>query len=618
MPHPLHSRFHRNNVLIFLLSFFFLSATFLRFWKLDQIPLSFYHDEMDYVFTGEAVARYGTDITGKWSPWQLQPLKTLNITAELTAGIHGVIQHVFGIGVQNGRLPSSLFGLGTIALVGMLVHALLRSKVFTFSTMMTLALSPWHIYISRTGYEAPIGLFFQCLFLFCLVKLTEVREKKLNRTAVLLTMLGLLLSVFFGYFTYHGLKFSFALMTIAATVWILFSRIPKWWKFTVIFGMFLLVSSLLLRTLLQNRAGMLGNRQSELIISSAFLTKIVDEQRRIAIDTPIDIFTSNKFTAVSKAFIERYLSVFDFYRFFVSGYESGFQFSLIVHGFFYLTGIPLLIIGVTHLNRKNRSALQFLLLFLLISPLVSAIQIGMQSIFRAALTYVILNIFIGCGIASLVEWTQGSKKNFFLLPLFSLFITAEVLFFGYTYFSEYPLRSTDNQYFFEKVLAGYLKHTTNPVLVVTKPDAFSRARAIVAYLHLMPKLSDEERQQFYAPLPSTYQIGTITVTQNCPDVSSSAGIVQLIDPGKFQECGYQSFYATASAVVQKEKKLYLNSLGSPLDGGTYFYILNDSVCANESLRNYAYANTFHQLDLLNLTLSEYCSTWVKTDSIEIR
>lgn len=616
-PTPQYSS-NQKKILIISVGALFLVALFLRFWKLDQIPLSFYHDEMDYVFTGEAVARYGTDITGKWSPWELQPLKTLNITAELTAGIHALIQILFGIGVENGRLPNALFGIGTIGIVGILSHSLLRNKALTFSVMIALAVNPWHVYISRTGYEAPIGLFFQCVFLVCLWKLTEFRNMHKNRFHAVLLLLCLFGSMFFGYFTYHGLKFSLVLMSLAGSLWILFSGISKAWKLLIILGMFTLMSAMLLRTLEQNRTGMLGNRQSELIFSSEFLTKIVDEQRRISIDTPVDALVSNKATVLIEAFIKRYLSVFDFYRFFISGYESGFQFSLIVHGFFYLSGIPLLILGLIHLKQKKSQALQFLLLFLLVSPFVTAIQIGTQSLFRSALTYIILNIFIGCGIGNIIEWGSRSKRNLFLSSLIGLCLCIEVFYFGYKYFSEYPLRSTENQYFFEKVLAGYLKHSTQPALVITKPDAFSRARAVVSYLHLMPQLSMNERQQFFAPLPSTFKIRNITLTQDCPDVSAFANTVQLIDPGKFQECKYDVYLATSSAAVQKNKKIFLKSLGSPLDGGTYFYMLNDSVCSNSQLRDYAYANTFDQLNVLSLSSSEFCSTWVKNDSVDIR
>jgi len=618
MIHSFSQKNHSKKIATVLMGLLVLVALFLRFWKLDQIPLSFYHDEMDYVFTGEAVARYGTDITGKWSPWGLQPLKTLNITAELTAGIHGFIQTLFGIGVENGRLPNALFGVGTIIAVGLLAHAIFKNTPHTFSVMLVLALNPWHVYISRTGYEAPIGLFFQCVFLVCLWKLTEFRNthrKKVHSVLLLLCLFG---SMFFGYFTYHGLKFSLVLMSLAGSLWILFSGISKTWKFSIILGMLTLMSAMLSRTLEQNRTGMLGNRQSELIFSSEFLTKIVNEQRRISIDTPVDALVSNKATILGEAFIKRYLSVFDFYRFFISGYESGFQFSLIVHGFFYLSGVPLLILGLIYLKQKKSQALLFLLLFLFVSPFVTAIQIGTQSLFRSALTYVILNIFIGCGIANIIEWSSRRKQNLYVSALIVLCLCIEVFYFGYKYFSEYPLRSTENQYFFEKVLAGYVNHTSQPVLVITKPDAFSRARAVVSYLHLMPQLNMNERQQFFTPLPATFKIRNITLTQDCPDVSTFANTVQLIDPGKFQECKYDVYLATASATVQKNKKIFLKSLGSPLDGGTYFYMLNDSVCSNTQLRDYAYASTFNQLNVLSLSPSEFCSTWVKNDSVDIR
>src|SRR3972149_8527853 len=99
-----------------------LFGLFFRFWQLNAIPVSLYHDELDYVFTGEAVARYGTDITGQWHPWQFRPLHTLNYTAETPVIWHALAQKLFGYGPRNAHTPAAIFGVGSIMVAAFLTY----------------------------------------------------------------------------------------------------------------------------------------------------------------------------------------------------------------------------------------------------------------------------------------------------------------------------------------------------------------------------------------------------------------------------------------------------------------------------------------------------------------
>lgn len=585
-----------------------LLAIFLRFWQLNNIPLSLYHDEMDYVITGEALARFGTDLSGTWTPWQLRPLHTLNYTAELPAVFHALVQKILGLGPQNGHTPAALFGVGTVLLVGWLVYLLTKNKPLMILAGLTLALNPWHIYISRMGYEAVISLFFQVLFLICLWQ--SVKTNKIG------WMLGMIFSLVLGYFTYHATKFTLIFISLSSLLWILSQKMDRKWKTINVIIIIVTLGILLTYSLHLNKIGAMGTRQTELILGSDHLSSVVNVERRQSLFMPGSKFLLNKGTILITEFINHYAAVFDIYRIFISGYEGGFQFSLAVHGYFYLSSIPFLIMGAAWWWKKYRAATTFLLLTLVVSPMASAITIGYQSIFRSALTYTIIIILIAGGTYNLVQWLSKKPYAQIGMLILGLWLSSESIWFAHRYFTRFPLVSADNHYFYEEVLAGYVKRAARPLLVITSDSAYSRARAIVAYTGIMGNLKPEMRAQFALPNQSTFNLGDITVSGNCPNFEQTKNSVQVVEAAKFAECGYPQYLATTSAqLVAPNHKLQLKGLGSPIDSRTYYYLINDQVCDVNQLKGYIHTDQLRDYNPVQLSDEQFCSAWGKTDVV---
>ena len=95
-----------------------LLGLFIRFYALRLIPVGYYFDEMDYIFTGEAIARFGTDITGAWSPWSLKPPPPTNNISDLASVSHALVQSICGLGADTGHQPPAIFGLLSAAVTG--------------------------------------------------------------------------------------------------------------------------------------------------------------------------------------------------------------------------------------------------------------------------------------------------------------------------------------------------------------------------------------------------------------------------------------------------------------------------------------------------------------------
>lgn len=644
-----------------------------RFIWLDTIPFSFYHDELDYAVTGQAVAEFGTDISGNWSPFSFTPLTTLNKTAELPAAFHAFFYLFMYDSLLWSRVTTSLFGIGSIFVLGVLVATVTKNKHTGLWAAAFLAINPWHIYISRSSFEGGISLFFQLIFLLSLVRLISFLNKNhknfsstqaLGKAQNVFTSqnwqksslwLGILALSFFGaFFTYHAAKFTMLVFLAIGIVAALFSNVTFQRKAVLVTSLGLIGFVATAWMFYLQVGGQLGSRSSELIFTNDATTNQVNEMRRLTLQlnglpSNLSSLAHNKATLVMQDAVKQYFAVFDVYRLFITGYEGGFQFSLIVHGYFMLSGLLLIPLGAVSIWKNqansNPKLIAMLATILLFSPIASAITISTQSIFRSATTYALL-VALG-GIGAWFVLSSLSKSPFvsqfakiigaIILCCFLIFETMQ---FGYAYLSQYPLRAVDNHDFQYRLLSEYLQKSkqvslnnveaagqvTNEATIIVREHPWSVARAHVGYSGLVSELSTQERQQFSEPQTNTVQVQETTFTSGCPDFSSSDLLV--VHAATLEECAFDEYIATQSAELVARGEAYFNvdkttltvplfGLSSPLDSRTYYWALSDSLCRQYESQPFIHTQTLRDFQLHKLTAQEFCETWMKVELYQI-
>src|SRR5690606_33816330 len=87
-------------------------------------------------------------------------------------------------------------------------------------------------------------------------------------------------------------------------------------------------------------------RLDDLLFSSEYLSPLVNDERRIGLDSPITQLLSNKATVFLFQFLDRHLLPFNLRFLFVSGESNLSGFSVYSHGLFYLIDLLLVIIGL--------------------------------------------------------------------------------------------------------------------------------------------------------------------------------------------------------------------------------------------------------------------------------
>jgi hypothetical protein len=154
-----------------LLLIILLIASFLRLWKLNEVPVSMFGDELEVGYQAYSIIKTGNDYYGNFMPLQFHSLAEYRTPLYLYSSVPTVA--LFGITPWGVRLPAALFGIlgvwGLYLLVTELLSYLVKNQesriknqgeTIALLAAFVLAISPWHIQYSRAGFEVTEMLVF--------------------------------------------------------------------------------------------------------------------------------------------------------------------------------------------------------------------------------------------------------------------------------------------------------------------------------------------------------------------------------------------------------------------------------------------------------------------------
>ncbi|HEX7042787.1 MAG TPA: glycosyltransferase family 39 protein [Patescibacteria group bacterium] len=150
----------KKNILLLVILFI---AFFLRFFQLGAIPASLTWDEVAWGYNAYSLGINGTDEFGRFLPHDY--LESFgDYKPPMYAYLDVVPIKTFGLNEFATRFPSAFFGLLTVLVTYFLVKRLFykseNAKLYGLATSLILAVSPWHIMLSRAAFEANVANFF--------------------------------------------------------------------------------------------------------------------------------------------------------------------------------------------------------------------------------------------------------------------------------------------------------------------------------------------------------------------------------------------------------------------------------------------------------------------------
>ena len=150
-------------------------ALILRVYNLGSNPPSVYGDEQSFAWNAWNILKTGTDEYG--TPWPLQFRAFDDYKAPIPVYLLVPFLSFGGLQTFVVRLPVALFGTATVYLLYLLVKQFdlnkQRSEKIALVSALLLAISPWHLHLSRGYFESTIALFFFVSAIYFFVKARE-------------------------------------------------------------------------------------------------------------------------------------------------------------------------------------------------------------------------------------------------------------------------------------------------------------------------------------------------------------------------------------------------------------------------------------------------------------
>lgn len=204
-------------ILVIILSIAFI----LRVYHLNELPSGFHIDEAQIGYNAYSILKTLKDENGNFLPLhtgffnEARPMLTIYLTVPWV--------YLFGLNIFSTRLTNALLGVLAVYLTYLLAQKIVKDEKIPLISGALLAISPWHIILSRSSADGAIGLAF--LLLSNVLTVSWVKNKKL---------IYLILSYFswiLTYFSYTGVR---PLVFLHAGFWLGYFILTKRKKNTIL------------------------------------------------------------------------------------------------------------------------------------------------------------------------------------------------------------------------------------------------------------------------------------------------------------------------------------------------------------------------------------------------
>ena len=157
----------KYNKHIVLLVFLIIFAIVLRVWRLDEVPVSLFGDEIDVGLQAKSILQTGRDYMGNDWPVFFRSFAEYRLPAQLYATVPFIA--IFGMNEWGVRLASVVFGIFSIIFFYLMTRKLFNQRIGLVAAFL-MTISPWHLQYSRQANDAGFLLPFLFLGTYFLIK----------------------------------------------------------------------------------------------------------------------------------------------------------------------------------------------------------------------------------------------------------------------------------------------------------------------------------------------------------------------------------------------------------------------------------------------------------------
>lgn len=419
-----------------------------RFIGLGTIPPGLVDDEADKAYDAYSLLLTGKDQWGK--SWPLLAFKGFgDYRTPLYTYLTVPSVAFFGLTPLAVRLPSAVFGVLSVIAVYFLVLELFREfrrvGVLALFSAALLAISPWHIGMSRMAMEVTVSVFLVMTGMYVFLAG--------RRYVRLLPFAGVIFGLSVYAYPAHVVFVPIVVLLLAGTYWDFY--IKKYLSLTVVtVAVFLCIA--LPITITSNAASAVRTRQVNLTNDPGIID-LLNEKRGACqknVPAPVCRLVYNKYYVFFDKFIGNYIHHFSPNLLGIGGTPT--QYSMLPErGLLYMVELPLLLLGIyTAFRSKNKAAI-FMTLFLLAATLPDSVTSDGHYT-RFFISIPAWPILISLGILRFFELRRGT---FVVLGVAGLLYIVEVFSFGFEYATYFPYRySAFSHYGYKELVSDIVAH----------------------------------------------------------------------------------------------------------------------------------------------------------------
>lgn len=395
---------NKKLILIFIL---FLAA-FLRFYKLEQVPTSLHCDEGVFGYNAYSILKTGKDEYGQSPSLVLKAFDDFRPALYTYLTIPAVA--VWGLNEYAVRFPSALFSLLTVILFYFLTKKITKNKKLAVYSTLLLALSFWHLNLSREAGEKVTALFLVLSGLFFFFLFKENQKKRNLAFAFLLWFLSI--------HTYHAPRFFLPPFLLIIFFFYRKTLSKKGRIFLISLALTLLISIFYFSFFYK---GSMVRFEQLNIFAHPEVRLVLEEQIReepVGTNPLLTRFFHNKVINYSLGVFKKYGQYFTVDFLFLKGGEPQ-RVAVPNVGLLSIVELPFLLSGIYFLLKEKKTWAYFLFCWILISPLPASFTVDeTPNVYRSLAMLPALNITTAFGflkIKNLMRKIRGASLPFLLL-----------------------------------------------------------------------------------------------------------------------------------------------------------------------------------------------------------
>lgn len=454
-------KYIQNGILIGIL----ILSVALRFYKLGEIPNGFSWDEAAQGYNAFSIGTTTRDEFGRFLPRDyLESFGDFKPVLYTYLAILPV--KIWGLNEYSTRFPSAFFGTLTVLLTYFLVKEIFykqkNKSAFALLTTFVMAISPWHIQMSRAAFEANIGLFLVVLGVYLFLKGINQKKEYLILSAIPLAAI---------FYTFNSTR-AFIPFFIGVLVLLNLKRWKEFWKVGLLF---IFVFQLLLVEITPHLISPQAKLRFQEVNIFSDSKPIEISNARIAVDQNIwwSKILHNRRWLYTTEFLRHYFDNLNLRFLFLNG-DGNPKFSIQDVGQLYIVDLPFFILGLLFLLKKYPDESKLIFSWLLIGIIPAATARETPHALRILQTLPMWQIMVAVGFYETYLYFHSNKlkRGFIIITLFLL--SGNIIYYLHNYYTHYTKEFAGEWQYGYKEAIQYISSVYPNYDRITFTDALGR------------------------------------------------------------------------------------------------------------------------------------------------